>query len=561
MDSAFYSVEANIGLGRILLKAFKRRGLAISIMMLVLAVATGGGVAQGAAGQGPEYDSVASGLTSVDVAAAATDIEVDKDVQPARISAGDSVVYTVTFANKGRDDGMLEEIQDTLPAGFSFVAIDDGSDIQQAPTGTTGNIVWDGPFEVPAKDSLTLIYRVNAGGSAPNAANTVIAVVDGQTVGPASATVQVDKRYFFLPMIRRSFSYANFSIAKSASPTQLNVDEMVTYTVLLRNEGDLPGKLDRISDALPEGFTFDSMVTGSDIMTAPAGTTGTIVWNADRDVAPKAEVKLIYKAKAGADGGAFTNSVTATTLVGFPPEKPAEATVQVKQPSAFEDDFEDGIGEWTAYTNAKRANEDMWFWDRGAGRHGSDAYTLNAMSADLEKWFAHDALSMYLGEGSEEWTDYRYSVWFNMLGGRQAGIWLRGTYRDSEQDGQWLTGYYFTVKVRDDERDTARLWQLRTVEEHGDEIHDYYWYHYQNPFLLEEFHLETANVEKGTWAELTVEVRGNNIKGYVDGELAIDFTDTVGSVFRTGTIGLYAYGSEPVYAVVNFDDVKVEPLD
>ena len=541
----------------------RRNRLVISILMLLVALvlAAGGGVAQGTAGQAPEVGSAAAGLVSVGVVSAVSEITLDKDVEPRKIDAGDPVIYTVTFSNDGRADGTVEEIRDTLPTGFSFAGIDDASDIQQAPTGTTGTIVWDGSFEVPGRDSLTLVYKANTGGGSETPANEVTAVIDGETVGPESATVEMEKRYFFLPIARRSFSYANFSIAKSASPTKVNVEEMVTYTVLLRNEGDLPGKLDEITDILPEGFTFDSMVAGSDIMTAPGGTTGTIVWDAEMDVAPKAEVKLVYRARAGVQGGAFTNSATATTLVGFPPEEPAEATVQVKQPSAFEDDFEDGIGEWTAYTNSKRANEDMWLWDPGVGRDGGNAYTHNALNADKEKFFAHDALSMHLGEDSQEWANYRYSVWVNVLAGRQAGIWLRGHYREADNSGQWVTGYYFTVKIRDDERDTAKLWQLRTAEEHGDEIHDYYWYHYQNPFLLEEFHLETANVEKGGWHEIAVEVRGNNIKGYVDGELAIDHTDTVGSVFLTGTVGLYAYGSSPAYAVVRFDDVKVEPLD
>jgi len=545
------------------LKRSRQGRLVTSILVLLVALvlAAGGGLAQGAAGQVPEYGSVTGGLASVGVVAAVSEVTLDKDVEPRKIDAGDPVTYTVTFSNKGRTTGTVEEIRDTLPTGFSFAGIDAASDIQQAPTGTTGTIVWDGPFEVQARDSLTLIYKANTGGGSETPPNEVTAVIDGETVGPESATVEMEKRYSFLPIVSRNFSYASFSIAKSASPAKVNVDEMVSYTVLLRNEGDLPGKLDEITDILPEGFTFDSMVAGSDIMMAPSGTTGTIVWDAEIDVDPKSELKLIYRVRAGATGGTFTNSVTATTLGGFPPEKSAEATVQVKRPSAFEDDFEDGIGEWTAYTNSKRANEDMWFWDLGAGRDGGNAYTHNALNADKEKFFAHDALSMHLGEDSQEWTNYRYSVWVNVLAGRQAGIWLRGHYREAENRGQWVTGYYFTVKIRDDERDTAKLWQLRTAEEHGDEIHDYYWYHYQNPFLLEEFHLETANVEKGVWHEIAVEVRGNNIKGYVDGELAIDHTDTVGSIFLTGTVGLYAYGSSPAYAVVRFDDVKVEPLD
>jgi uncharacterized repeat protein (TIGR01451 family) len=363
-----------------------------------------------------------------------------------------------------------------------------------------------------------------------------------------------------LPMVQRSFSYANFSIAKSAAPTQLNVEQTVTYTVLLRNEGDLPGKLDEISDTLPRDFSFEAMVAGSDVMTRPTENNGTLVWDAEIDVAPKTEVKLVYRVRAGTQYGLHTNKVTATTLAGFPPEAPAKATVEVTRPHYFEDDFEDGTDEWTPYTNARRANEDMWFWDLGEGRNGGNAYTHNALNADEEKSFAHDALAMHLGEGAEDWTDYRYTVWIKVHDGRQAGAWLRGHYRDAENPGQWVTGYYFTVKIRDDERDSAKLFQLRTDEEHGDEIYDYYWYHYQNPLLLAESHL-VADVEKENWYRVTVEVRGNSIKGYVNDELAIDHTDTVGSVFLTGTIGFYTYGSSPDYAVVSFDDVKVEPLD
>ena len=143
---------------------------------------------------------------------------------------------------------------------------------------------------------------------------------------------------------------------------------------------------------------------------------------------------------------------------------------------------------------------------------------------------------------------------------RLSVFWFRGEYRDVDQSGQWVTGYYFTVQVRDDEPDTTRLWQLRTTEEDGGEPNENVLYHFQNPLLLEKFHLNSANVESWEWHRLTVEVRGNNIKGYVDDELAIDYTDTEGSVFLKGTVGFYAYGSEPRYAVIKYDDVLVEPL-
>jgi hypothetical protein len=78
--------------------------------------------------------------------------------------------------------------------------------------------------------------------------------------------------------------------------------------------------------------------------------------------------------------------------------------------------------------------------------------------------------------------------------------------------------------------------------------------------LLEFKHLEKAGVEYDEWHVLRVEVRGNNIKCYVDDELAIDYTDEEGSVFLKGTVGIYAYGSPPRYAVIKYDDVLVEPL-
>ena len=69
-----------------------------------------------------------------------------------------------------------------------------------------------------------------------------------------------------------------------------------------------------------------------------------------------------------------------------------------------------------------------------------------------------------------------------------------------------------------------------------------------------------ADLKHDEWHQLTVEVRGPNVKCWVDDELGIDFADNIGSVFLNGTIGLYAYGGHGVNAVVSYDDVAVEPL-
>ena len=83
--------------------------------------------------------------------------------------------------------------------------------------------------------------------------------------------------------------------------------------------------------------------------------------------------------------------------------------------------------------NYWRLSPSQWFWDWGQGYGGSNAYTHQH---DRGHCCAEDALTMYLGQGSSEWTDYRYSVRFRAQEGRQAGIWFRGTYKDVETKGR-----------------------------------------------------------------------------------------------------------------------------
>lgn len=224
-------------------------------------------------------------------------------------------------------------------------------------------------------------------------------------------------------------------------------------------------------------------------------------------------------------------------------------------PIYFSDDFESGVGNWTPFVNYWRLSPSQWFWDWGQGHNGSHAYTHNYMRGHC---CAHDALTMYLGPGSAEWTDYRYSVRFRVQSGRQAGLWFRGAYQEVETKGQWLTGYYFTVVFRGGSARLARLWQLRTEEENGGESFPEYWYHFSNPMMLKEVEI-TTTAKYGEWHTLAVEVEGPRIRCYLDDELVIDHTDTVGSIFLKGTVGLYTFGSGDYEAIINFDDVLVEP--
>jgi hypothetical protein len=239
-------------------------------------------------------------------------------------------------------------------------------------------------------------------------------------------------------------------------------------------------------------------------------------------------------------------------------------------PARFADDFEAGIDNWTPYTNLDRLEPEQWYWDQDGGYGGTAGYTFDHSRG---RKTPEDAITLYLGEGSEQWGDYRVSARFNLLRGDKAGIWVRGTYKDQGFPGQWFLGYFCMIKVRPNSVDLAQLMQLRTFEdpynpdpevEDNPPRYERNYYHFTNPYEMDAKKLATPLMPK-QWHKITVEVRGPNIKCWLDDELAIDHTDRItdiqGSIFLNGTIGLKAFGGKQNPAVVSFDDVLVEPLN
>lgn len=229
----------------------------------------------------------------------------------------------------------------------------------------------------------------------------------------------------------------------------------------------------------------------------------------------------------------------------------------------FEDDFENGAGQWTPYLQWSRLVPGQWYWDEDGGYQNSGGYAFHYSANGATQQFAEDAMTMVLGQGSEGWRDYRARVKFKVRSGLKTGLWFRGTYQEVENRGQWFLGYYCMVAVHDDDdKDNVQLLQMRTYEEPGSPppAKDKNYYHFANPKQITTAELN-KDLRHHEWYELVVEVRGPNIKCYVDDELAVNYTDTQGSIFYDGTIGLKLYGRSGNYAVMDYDDVVVEPLD
>jgi hypothetical protein len=165
---------------------------------------------------------------------------------------------------------------------------------------------------------------------------------------------------------------------------------------------------------------------------------------------------------------------------------------------------------------------------------------------------------MYLGEGAEEWTDYRVEAQINLRGGGSPlGIWVRGQYEESDTRGQWMTGYYIVMGGRGDgATHFVRLMQLQTLTDcWGNACNNpQNLYHFSNPHQLAEAKVP-GPFTRNKWWNLAVEVEGNNIRVELEGEEVINYVDEK-EPFMTGTVGFKTYKAEPA----SFDNVLVTPL-
>ncbi len=499
------------------------------------------------------------------VLVAVGEVSVAKTASPARVGPGELVTYTVAFSNTGYAPAPLVELTDLSPPGVTFVQMTAGSDVATPPLGTTGTLTWTGPFTIPSHADLVFQYQstmplitetLRLENLARGDLGAGMVITDSAEVEVTTSTsVPVH-----LPFLARNFASPRLTATKSAEPPVIQTGQgekaVVTYTVTFENVGTAlyPAIVERIDDTLPTGFTFLSMASGSDVQDNPVGTSGTIAWQGPFEIPSGATLRLIYRVETGGQWDEFANSVMPVMQVGEPPPGPASATVTVRSKSWLDQDFESNNEDWEPFLNYWRLHPEQWFRENGYMKHVYYLGTTDPLRG------AHDALYMYRGADSETWTDYSYEARVNLVSGAQIGVWFRGTYDGStDGSGQKVTGYYFLVIPSTPQ---VRLATLRTEEECYDDCAASHIYHFSNPYIVAEVRGYDALAARGIylrrnyWHTVRVEVLGNRIKCYVDGQLAIDYLDDVGTQFLSGTVGFFTYKA----ADARFDDVKIRPL-
>ncbi|RPI58514.1 MAG: DUF11 domain-containing protein, partial [Chloroflexi bacterium] len=90
----------------------------------------------------------------------------------------------------------------------------------------------------------------------------------------------------------------NLTISKDASPARVVNGGLITYTVVFSNSSDQASTLEAITDTLDTPLSFEGMLAGSDVLTAPLPVGGSLVWEGPIDVPPQGSLTLLYQARA-----------------------------------------------------------------------------------------------------------------------------------------------------------------------------------------------------------------------------------------------------------------------
>lgn len=448
---------------------------------------------------------------------------IGKQVSPGVVATApdNEVVYTVAITNAGDTAGTLLAVTDTLPAGFTFLHMEPGSDVTANPGDVAGSLIWQGSWAMPPDGHLRLIYRVRPNAAAGQYTNRVVVAAHQSSVPRQSAVAT------------------------------LLVEEPIAGLTAGNDGPTWQG----------QSTTLSAAVT--------AGTNVVYAWDfGDGTTGGGSPIGHVYPAV-----GTYTAIVTARNGVS---EQTASTGVTIEPAILLQEDFNDpgaGINRWTKFLNYWRLAQNQWRWEEADGVGGSGAAIQDCWLGGSK--VAEDALLMYLGDGATDWTDYRVETKMLLRGGVRekdngeiivieeggypVGLWVRGQYQDvgDSNPAGWVTGYYIIVGGKPSNNWMfIRLSQLQTLTDCWGNACDnpQNLYDFNNPHELHEVTL-SRTFNRNQWYSLAVEVRGANIKVYWEGDLVIDYTDTK-EPFLTGTVGFKTYKSK----TVSFDDVLVTPL-
>ncbi|HEX6083320.1 MAG TPA: lamin tail domain-containing protein [Thermoanaerobaculia bacterium] len=248
-----------------------------------------------------------SSTATTTIGVGSADVGIAKVDTPDPVNAGGNITYTITVSNAGPTNAASAAMNDTLPAGTTFVSLSApaGWTCTTPAVGATGTVSCTNPSLGTGNAVFSLVARV-APGTTPGTVITNTATVTSTTADPnlgnESATTTTNV-----------VAPANVSGTKTVTGTFVPSGS-ITYTITLTNNGastqaDNPG--DEFVDVLPASLTLVSATaTSGTAVATPA--TRTVTWNGS--IAAGASVTITINATIRSDAAPGTTVTNQGTI-------------------------------------------------------------------------------------------------------------------------------------------------------------------------------------------------------------------------------------------------------
>ncbi len=209
---------------------------------------------------------------------------VSSDIAP----AGTKVVYTITIFNDTAGTvANLTQVQDYLPGGFSYVNNSTTGAITANPS-ITGqvNLTWSGAWTIAGGGSFTFSFQATTTlnwGTYYNSVAITGTNFPNRNTGPMAGVTTVGW----------------IQIGKTVDNPSPGVQEIVTYSVTVRNVGPSSVAISEITDTLPTTFVYVSGSTSGNVTGDPSITGNTLRWSGAQipsSIAAYATISFTFRA-------------------------------------------------------------------------------------------------------------------------------------------------------------------------------------------------------------------------------------------------------------------------
>lgn len=246
-----------------------------------------------------------------------TDIGVTKQSNVDNAPADSNITYTITVINTGPDDAVNAAMNDTLPAGVTFVSLSTPAEWSclTPAVGSGGTVACTNPsLSMTSGDVFTLVVHIESdvmpGTFISNKATVSSSTPDTNEENDSStATVLV------------MGNTADIGASKLGSPDQVLADSDVTYTITVSNGGPNAAVNATLNDTLPGPMTFVSLSSppGWGCTTPGVGAGGTVTCTNPSFAMNSGQVfTLVVHVPSGTPNSDITNTATVSSTTTDP---------------------------------------------------------------------------------------------------------------------------------------------------------------------------------------------------------------------------------------------------